>query len=118
MKPVIDLEWQRDSAGYELVETKQQILTPPTLLGAPTWWIRGKSGKRRPVRPFERAPELYREFEAIQRPDQALAFVGRYGLITKIDQPQEPVSMILREAQLMHDWLVSCSERTAANQPL
>jgi hypothetical protein len=82
-----------------------------------TWdslWICPKSGEFEPVRPFHGAPDLFKEFAAIQTPEQVLDFVNRNGLLGS--GMEEDVGYILDRAGGAHGLLVRRNHEIADNQ--
>ena len=77
--------------------------------------IVGKSCKDVPLRPFDGAPNLFRDFAEIQSPEQALAFVNRNGLPGS--GSREDLCYILDRAQGAHNLLVRRNERLANHEP-
>jgi hypothetical protein len=123
MKPTIDLDWWRDAEGYVLKKFSLEELLSRSgakddhdrdmaVSVANKLWIHGMSGKSVPFRPFDGSPELFKEYAAIQRPEQALAFVASNGLLTDPgpDFRMASAHSIVEDAQLMHDMRVLRSE--------
>jgi hypothetical protein len=108
-----------DAGGYLLPEYKLLVdeAVRRGLDPGDEWWleIRGKSGKDVPFRPFDGAPNLFRDFADIQTPEQALAFVNRNGLLAP---PHESPRDVLEGAQIMHDLLVKRGGWIANREPL
>jgi hypothetical protein len=137
---LVKAEWKRDrtpesskdpwkytplacARGYLLPEYKLLVDEAMRMPRRDDWWleIHGKSGKNVPFQPFDGAPNLFRDFEEIQTPEQLLAFVNRNGLL--MSKPLGARHLLeprhgLRFAQIMHDLLVKRSGWIANGEPL
>lgn len=74
---LLQFEWERDLAGYEIV-TREGVLLGG---GTQTKWIRAKGGRKERYRPLEDA-SLFRRFAQLRRTESSvLAFARNHGLL-------------------------------------
>jgi hypothetical protein len=85
----IDFEWQRDEAGYRLINRPSRN---PALAA--------KGGALRPHRPLEYHATLFKQFAEIETPNHCLAFAECFGLlgVTNTRDGSESVILWLAEA--------------------
>lgn len=96
------LDWQRDRDGYRIEEP---IPAPPgrssILVSGSESMIVRNGGKLLGTEPLN-YPGMWREFAACKTPDDALAFVAKYGFLSRADTDAEPVGQILDHAKSVH----------------
>jgi hypothetical protein len=107
-------EWQADAEGYRLADAEPAKQEPGASLlgGDPAKPLRviGRSGRLKPVRPFERrkAGSLFADFANIATsPEGVLKFLERHGPLTKagLDWHGEPVPDAIEDARIMQAFI-------------
>src|SRR5829696_6788611 len=88
--------WATDLGGYELIPAEPEGSETGVLGQRREARVRGRRGRQRFYDPLG-IDELYLRFAAVSTPDQALAFAGRFGLLTS-QGGYEPVATFLEHA--------------------
>jgi len=105
---IIDLDWYRDAAGYELLP---EVPAPPGAgvlnLGWKPLRIVPRGGRLISYKPLE-SDQLYARFAGIHTAEEALAFINKFGALT--DRGADPeigedVSVVLKGATAFRSFL-------------
>jgi hypothetical protein len=102
----IELEWHRDSAGYELLpaEPGRPDLSLVQSVGRPARIV-PRGGQSIAYKPLE-LDELYARFAAVHTPEDVLEFIRRFGPLTRFGSDRgEIVSDVLDHAAAFRSFL-------------
>jgi hypothetical protein len=132
MAVLIDFQWQKDSAGYRLVDAEPRRTSEPRvhpifgkvfpslleLAGKPQRVVRN-GGKLVTYEPFKRFDRLFRSFASLQTPEDVLHFIENFGPLTDwgldIDRGED-VPHVLEHATAFREWLSLSPRRLTQKQ--
>jgi hypothetical protein len=120
--PQIDFTWHRDAKGYRLIPEKPRPARRPGQ--SEMDWILarkfsdiqparvvGNGGPRRPYKPLDKFPDLFKIFAKISRtPEGVLDFISKFGPLTHAADG-DAVHAVIADADMMQERLHALSPR-------